>query len=181
MSVCFSKSYLCAEFFSTNPNPLCCVADTKAKQESPRPEKVVKDSGHVSHLIIDQNNHTVNQTPVSRTSDTSKLDKAVEPLESKDVPNKEKLENINEIIDIKTLLMAGSSCKAGGISPQTNQTVDDSLCDGQEQKSQENICEKNEVEESLSLDEPQSPSSPINLFCEEGDVSNNSDITHRLL
>lgn len=101
------------------------------------------------------------------STDVSNAENISEAKEIQDTPSKQKMENINEIIDIKTLLMSGSSCRTDGLSLQSNKPTDDPV-----NKSQEHASEVKEVDEAVQADEPRSPSSPINLFCEEGDVSN---------
>lgn len=89
-------------------------------------------------------------------------------LVSSDEYSKQKLEDESDVIDIKSLLMSGTSNK---IEKFDFETTASDMEEGKPkadiaEKTSESNCSTNDV-----TDLPEGPSSPINLFCEEGEVS----------
>lgn len=142
---------------------------SKMIQGSPRIEKIVKDASVLPDTNTKSPMQSVITTPsiknIDNPSDAVSVDKV---SDGKDC--EQKISDANEVIDIKSLLKSRASPNTTSIDLKMSENTIDSRSDSIGQKSHSDSNE-GKVNTSPKADSCQAPASPINLFCEEGDLA----------
>lgn len=133
---------------------------SKIGQKNPRVERIHVNDG--SDLAAERPKQSVTPRSSENSVDSATQDQTVEVSKQSS--------SMNEVIDINSLLLSGGSIRNEGPSIQADNCFDLAISEssGAESKVQGKTTELLNQEETHN----ESPASPINLFCEEGDLAN---------
>ncbi|KAK3932515.1 DNA ligase 1 [Frankliniella fusca] len=140
-------------------------SSTKVGHKNPRVERINVNEG--SDLNSDRPKQPGTPRSNENSNDYATQDKTLEASVCKS-PSA-----MNDVIDIKSLLLSGRSVRAENSSSQTNDCFDPTISEsaGVESKAQDGNAELRDSSQEDILPH-ENPASPINLFCEEGDLAN---------